>query len=264
MKYRWAPAFTIVELLLVVVVIAILAAITIVSFNGIQNRTVLTAINSDLTSASKKMEQNFITNGTYPTQIPGEFTGSNKDISLSLVRSGMVLYYGDDTLTEIQNGVLFSQICNDLINEGQGTALNASGNPVDYIMNCGNWNHDSIQVTAYDTEVWDTPLTLQQLTDYANTFTANNASHPNHQTTVRNFYNQLIERQVLQGGTFPINSFWDYWATPQNGGVQSQPIGEGIPKHHFCIEATSEKRPTLIWHIDQTLAATTGNCDLTP
>ena len=47
--------FTIVELLIVVVVIAILAAITIVSFNGITNRTHDSAVQSDLSNIAKKM-----------------------------------------------------------------------------------------------------------------------------------------------------------------------------------------------------------------
>lgn len=48
---QWAKqtkGFTIVELLIVVVVIAILAAITIVSYNGIQNRAHDSAVQSDL------------------------------------------------------------------------------------------------------------------------------------------------------------------------------------------------------------------------
>ena len=48
--------FTIVELLIVVVVIAILAAITIVSFNGIQERAIRSSIQSTLASAAKKAE----------------------------------------------------------------------------------------------------------------------------------------------------------------------------------------------------------------
>lgn len=49
--------FTIVELLIVVVVIAILAAITIVAYNGIQNRAKLSALQSDLENAAKTLEQ---------------------------------------------------------------------------------------------------------------------------------------------------------------------------------------------------------------
>ncbi|MBM3210040.1 prepilin-type N-terminal cleavage/methylation domain-containing protein [Candidatus Saccharibacteria bacterium] len=48
--------FTIVELLIVIVVIAILAAITIVAYNGIQNRANDSAVESDLASAAKKLE----------------------------------------------------------------------------------------------------------------------------------------------------------------------------------------------------------------
>ena len=48
--------FTIVELLIVIVVIGILAAITIVAFNGIQNRANDTAIQSDLSNIAKKLD----------------------------------------------------------------------------------------------------------------------------------------------------------------------------------------------------------------
>jgi len=48
--------FTIVELLIVIVVIAILAAISIVAYNGIQNRTNDTAVKNDLSTLAKKME----------------------------------------------------------------------------------------------------------------------------------------------------------------------------------------------------------------
>ena len=48
--------FTIVELLIVIVVIGILAAITIVAFNGIQARANVASISSDLTAFSKKVE----------------------------------------------------------------------------------------------------------------------------------------------------------------------------------------------------------------
>jgi type IV pilus assembly protein PilA len=47
--------FTIVELLIVVVVIAILAAITIVSFNGIQARANQAKIDSDISVLNKSI-----------------------------------------------------------------------------------------------------------------------------------------------------------------------------------------------------------------
>ncbi len=63
--------FTIVELLIVVVVIAILAAITIVAFNGIQQRAQTSAIQSTISQAAKKLEVGKIDGGTnaYPADI---------------------------------------------------------------------------------------------------------------------------------------------------------------------------------------------------
>lgn len=58
---QWAKqtgnrGFTIVELLIVIVVIAILAAITIVAYNGIQQRARTSALQSELTNASKALD----------------------------------------------------------------------------------------------------------------------------------------------------------------------------------------------------------------
>ncbi len=47
--------FTIVELLIVIVIIGILAAITIVAYNGIQNRANDSAVQTDLANLAKKM-----------------------------------------------------------------------------------------------------------------------------------------------------------------------------------------------------------------
>ena len=54
---RRAPqyGFTIVELLIVIVVIGILAAITITAFNGVQNRAKTNRVNSELSSIRKAM-----------------------------------------------------------------------------------------------------------------------------------------------------------------------------------------------------------------
>ena len=57
--------FTIVELLIVVVVIAILAAITIVSFNGITQRSKQTTVLSDASNAANAMEVDNVTDGSY-------------------------------------------------------------------------------------------------------------------------------------------------------------------------------------------------------
>ena len=54
--YEKSKGFTIVELLVVIVVIGILAAITVVSYTGISRRAVAASIQSDLSNASRKLE----------------------------------------------------------------------------------------------------------------------------------------------------------------------------------------------------------------
>jgi prepilin-type N-terminal cleavage/methylation domain-containing protein len=64
---HYRRAFTIVELLIVIVVIAILAAISIVAYNGIQNRARASAASSALSQAAKKIALYQVDNSTYPT-----------------------------------------------------------------------------------------------------------------------------------------------------------------------------------------------------
>lgn len=61
--------FTIVELLIVIVVIAILAAISIVAYNGIQQRAMTSAMQADLSNAIKTLKLYQADNGYFPTSI---------------------------------------------------------------------------------------------------------------------------------------------------------------------------------------------------
>ncbi len=64
-RYR---GFTIVELLIVIVIIAILAAITLVSYSGIQQRARESRVALQLTQLRKQMEMYKIENGEWPFQ----------------------------------------------------------------------------------------------------------------------------------------------------------------------------------------------------
>ena len=67
-------AFTIVELLIVIVVIAILAAITAIAYNGIQQRTRDSQRMTDLRTMQKVVEAYYAVNGSYP--LPGRGSGT--------------------------------------------------------------------------------------------------------------------------------------------------------------------------------------------
>ena len=63
-KHRFG--FTIIELLIVIVVIAILAAITIVAYNGIQQRAKNTAIINAASQTLKSIQAYYTSEGSYP------------------------------------------------------------------------------------------------------------------------------------------------------------------------------------------------------
>ena len=76
--------FTIVELLIVIVVIAILAAISIVAYVGIQNNARASERQSDATSIAKAAETAFAINSEYPSTVAG-FSSTNAKLPANVV-----------------------------------------------------------------------------------------------------------------------------------------------------------------------------------
>lgn len=98
LKPKVAAGFTIVELLIVVVVIAILAAITIVSYNGITQRASQAALQSEMAQAYKFLELYHLNNGQYPANLDeaieaGLRVGSNTELAYVLYDSSDPIYY---------------------------------------------------------------------------------------------------------------------------------------------------------------------------
>lgn len=244
---RSCNGFTIVELAIVIVVIAILASVTVVGYRGYQERAAQVAMQNDLINARDTMEIAAINLRGYPTLLPTT-TETSDGVTLNLVTSPH--YSG---LSDVQEGVLWVEICKDLINEDRGKGTNLGGGTDAYITACNVWNYDEMQINGWDPQVYHTPISEADVINFINGVPAGDAWHPNQQSVIKGFHQTLHDRFISMGGEFPIDSFWDSWATTTNGGVMSEPLPAPDPTSgystSFCIEATSEHHDVTPWRI---------------
>jgi len=150
--------FTIVELLIVVVVIAILAAITLVAYTNIQDRARASEASAALVQAKKKLALYKVDNGSYPT------TGNITDAGLSesdgsyqytsdgstfciTATSGSVSYKASDTENPVPGGCA---------GHGQGGApaiTNVANNPSAETVYGWSSNNGSLYPAKRDTSI---------------------------------------------------------------------------------------------------------------
>lgn len=91
--------FTIVELLIVIIVIAILATIVVVSYNGVQQRATQARIESDLTNAQRLLDTYYGQYGSYPVTS----TNLNPDWGTTTARTDVNCPIGTHTTDWIPN-----------------------------------------------------------------------------------------------------------------------------------------------------------------
>lgn len=120
--------FTIVELLIVIVVIGILAAITIVAFNGVQNKANVAVLQSDLTNASKKIKADNVLLGTFPDSL--SVANEGKGISVS---AGTTLAYTNTAtsfcLTGVRGNITYHMGSSETLSSGGCPITNLIDNP---------------------------------------------------------------------------------------------------------------------------------------
>lgn len=154
--------FTIVELLIVVVVIAILAAITIVSYNGIQSKAVRSVALSDLRNAAQALEINQMNSSTstYPPRSPypkikvskGIYTTGRNNWYYCLAQDGKSFAFGavvqnasyiitsKGDIIEFDRGIGGGDVCLAVGWPDEETPIFSSGYYWNTATNTGSWN----------------------------------------------------------------------------------------------------------------------------
>lgn len=258
MRITHRHGFTLVELIIVVTVISILAIISTVSYIGFQKQAVERTVQSDLDGAISGIQSYYRKTGEYPTTLPDtiETTGTN---TIEITVAATEPYY--ETLTPVQEGVLFVDICEEQLAAGQGQGQNNGGQTMNYIVGCDVWDSTSMQIEAWETRQWTTPLNESTLINYANSYVSHDQQwNPQADDVVRAFYLSLIDTYKRRGGEFPVQSFWDFWANGSNGGVVEEPLPPATERTYFCVEGRSASYSDIVWHFTQEMRLEQGGC----
>lgn len=187
LSVRQRDGFTIVELLIVVVVIAILAAITTVAYNGIQNRAKASAAQSIVSQAVKKIALYAVeNNGNPPTSLSQAgvtntdaiqytsngttycITGTNQNVSyfqsqaMTTATTGACPGHGANGVVAIENLVTNPSVETNI--SGWGQNWGTAGNGTATRLANGGWDNH-----GYFRMVWSATPTVQWGGLYAST-----------------------------------------------------------------------------------------------
>lgn len=256
--------FTIVELLIVIVVIGILAAIIIVTFSGVQKRAIQITLTSDLRGAANALEFTKVETETYPTTLPTSIK-SSPGVTLSLVGGASTggAYY--PTLTPTQNAVLFQDTCLQTVAAGWGLKADQPSNS--FITDCIVQERTQLRINGWNAGKYVvTPVTEASLAGHVSSYTGGNVALWQDKATI--FMSKWKELFQAQGGSFPISGFWDPWATPVNGGIMkpslptptTPPSGGSTDASTYCLQATHAKYADLTMHVRASGVPQSGAC----
>ena len=124
-------AFTIVELLVVIVVIGILAAITIVSYSSINKRAIAAVLESDLDSGNKLLKMYNVEYGYYPDSIGQDYCPDSPTIDdrycLEASKGTTLTYSGGGQTFTLTSTHTTSALAYQITENGAATAVVPSG-----------------------------------------------------------------------------------------------------------------------------------------
>lgn len=215
--------FTIVEIMIVITVVALLAAIVIVSYQSTQRRAASVATQSTLSRGTDTLQLYDTQNHLYPGNIADtDFTPSNNAVVILYTNANQVPVY--QGLTSAQNAQLFLNTCNaSMPVVSGGTTYNTS---------CSfNGGGSNLHVAGQGGSNWVKSTPIQQ-SDFVLTCGA----------VCTTAQNVIVSGFLAQGGTFPINGM-------SGGATLPAPTPTTIGNaSRFCLESRSLSFSDVIYH----------------
>ena len=167
-----AKGFTLVELLIVIVVIAILAAITIIAYNGIQQRAHTSAQKTAASTLHKKIEAYNAVNSAYPTfssTANAITTALNAGTDSSLTGSGITLKGSAPTGVPSNDGIVDLRLCAAVASLTSGSTV-----PTGFVIFI--WDATQNPAKAYATNAGGTTTIANGAVSNSGTYTCTSVS----------------------------------------------------------------------------------------
>lgn len=219
--YSLKRAFTLIELLMVIVVISILATIALVTYGSWRRSTADAVVRNDLTQAAAGLASHLNFTSSYPPNLAGIDFSASQDVGLTLYTNApSVGVY--QNLTGDQNAQLFLNVCNANLNGLDNTVCTFAGN--------GGGAKIHVKGTKATNTIWRSPINVSDVSlPYGPDYTAAT--------------NVMIQQFQAQGGTFPITVTGATSSLPDPTKVPNGPASK------YCLEGHSGTFPDVVYHI---------------
>lgn len=241
MNYRRVTAFTIVEVMTVIVVLAILVSAVMIGYNGWQRQIAGRAVSSDLQHATSALHayKNFKNN--YPPNLAGtEFVGSSSVALTLLTNAPSVGVYSG--LDPSQNAQLFLNSCNaNITSTPNNNACSFQGS--------GGGAKIHVTGTQSTNAIWSSPIDQSDLT----------LDCGSNQAACDAILDTIKSQFIAQGGTFPIT-------VPSNNVSLPEPtLVPNGQADRYCLEARAVGYTDILSHtLSEDEQITPGLCPNDP
>lgn len=232
--------FTLVELIVIIVIIGILAAITVVGYNGVQHRAADSSTQKALSDAQKSVQLYRVDKGSYPPNLAGtEYIMPSNVAVVLFTNAPYIPVY--ENLTSDQNAQLFLNACNGQMPIRDGATTYNTG----CLYNGGN-THIKGQVSSN--------IVIQGPTLEQSEFVLKCGS------LCSTAQSAIIERFLQQGGTFPVKVPKASVSLPEASRLTA--VGSATD---YCLQSTSGNFLDIAYHMGRTDSTMQpGACPDTP